>query len=93
MARKKYSAAFKFNLVVEALRSPERTDAEIARQHGVHPVTFAKWKAQFLEKGAQIFGDADKEIAHLEEKVAHLERALGQKEVELALIRNFTSRR
>ncbi len=51
--RKHFSETFKFNLVREALTG-ERTEAEIAREHGVYPVTLSKWKAKFLENGGTV---------------------------------------
>ena len=54
MARKTYSAKFKFSVVIDALRSTG-TEAEVARQHGVHPVTLSQWKQQLLEHGHQVF--------------------------------------
>ena len=85
--RKSYSAEFKFQVVVEALPS-DRTDAQIARAYKVHPVTLSNWKKQFQENGAKVFG-GDNEIKNKEKKIAKLERMVGQKEVEIALLKNF----
>ena len=90
MAKKdgrRYTAKFKFQVVLEALRS-QKADAEVARAYQVHPITLSKWKKEFLEKGAEVFGGRD-EVRGYEEKIAKLERMLGQKEVELALLKNF----
>ncbi len=84
---KQYSAQFKFNVVLEALQT-ERTEAEVARAYGVHPVTLSRWKKQFLEQGPEVFGGSE-EVKAYEERIGQLERMLGQKEVELALLRNF----
>ena len=84
---KSYDPKRKFELVLESLRG-ERSDTEIARAHGVHPVTFSNWKRQFLENGAAIFGGKD-ESKQYERRIAELERVLGQKEVELALLKGF----
>ena len=89
--RKRFSATFKFNLVREALTG-ERTEAEIARFHGVHPVTLSKWKAKFLDNGALVFG-SDDSIREKNREIARLERLLGKKEVEIALMKNFFSER
>ena len=89
--RQRFSATFKFNVVREALMG-ERTEAEIARQHGVHPVTLSKWKTKFLEDGAKVFG-GDDSLKEKELEIACLERLLGKKEVEIALIKNFFSER
>ena len=90
MPKKKYPPKFKFNLVVEALRSSV-TEAEVARQHGVHPVTLSQWKRHFLEHGHTIFATRQTKDA-AQERIKQLERMLGQKEVELALMRNFSER-
>ena len=53
----RYSPAFKFQVVLEALKAEGKgTEAQGARAYGVHPVTLAKWKREFLEHGAEVFG-------------------------------------
>lgn len=88
MARKSYPPSFKFKVVLDALRG-DATDAEVARAHNVHPVTLAKWKKQFLDEGAKVFG-GDDVVKEYETRISQLERMLGQKEVELALFKNFS---
>lgn len=88
---KRYSPRFKFQVVLEALRR-EDADAEVARAYGVHPVTLSRWKRDFLEKGAEIFGSSA-EVAQYEKRVSDLERMVGQKEVEIALLKNFLNGR
>lgn len=85
--RKSYSPSFKFQLVLEVLKG-EREAAEIARAHGVHPVSLANWKRTFLDNGNQVFGGSQA-LKEYEQKIAQLERMLGQKEVEIALLKNF----
>lgn len=84
---KRYSPKFKFQVVLEAMKS-EGSDAEVARAYGVHPVTLSKWKKEFLEHGAEVFGGTE-EVQEYEKRIADLERMLGQKEVEIALLKNF----
>jgi transposase len=84
---KQYSAQFKFTVVLEAF-SGEKAEGEIARAYGVHPVTLSRWKKQFLGHGAEVFGGSE-EVKAYETRIGQLERMLGQKEVELALLRNF----
>ena len=83
----RYTAKFKFQVALEALRS-EKADAEVARAYQVHPITVSKWRKEFLEKGAEVFGGRD-EVRVYEQKISKLERMLGQKEVELALLKSF----
>jgi len=85
--RKSYSPRFKFRLVLECLQG-DRSDAEVARAYDVHPVTLATWKKQFLEHGAEVFSGKE-EVKKAEKRQAQLERMLGQKELEIALLRNF----
>lgn len=88
---KRYTSKFKFQLVLEALQR-EGAGAEIARACGVHPVTLSKWKKEFREKGAGVFGGSE-EVQQYEKRVAGLERMVGQKEVGIALLTNFLKRR
>lgn len=84
---KTYTPKFKFQLVLEVLQG-ERSEVEIGRIYGVHHTTISKWKRQFLENGAEVFGD-NEEVKHYEKRIAELERMIGQKEIELALLKNF----
>jgi transposase-like protein len=85
--RKSYSAQFKFQLVLECLNGT-RSEAELARAYEVHPITLGKWKKHFLDHGSEVFGGKE-EVKRSEKRQAQLERVLGQKEVEIALLRNF----
>lgn len=85
--RKRYSATFKFDVVMEALTSAA-DDVEIARKHGVHPVTLSNWKTHLLDHGSDVFARKQQDGKHQQE-IARLEQMLGRKEVELALAKNF----
>lgn len=86
---KRYSPKFKFNVVLEVLKT-DKSDAEVARAYEVHPVTVSRWKREFLERGAEVFGGSE-EVKEYEDRIGQLERMLGQKEVEIALLKNFFS--
>jgi transposase-like protein len=87
MARKRYSPKLKFQVVLEALTG-ERTPGQIARQYGIHPNSVGLWKRTFLEKGPELFA-RDNTVQEYERRIAELERLLGKKEVEIALLKNF----
>jgi len=75
----RYGPAFKFKVVLEALRAEGRgAEAEVARAYGIHPVTLSNWKRQFLERGPEVFGGKE-EVKAYEKRIADLERVVGEK--------------
>ena len=84
---KRYSPKFKFQVVLELL-TEAKTTAQVAKAYGIHPNTAGAWRRSFLEKGPEIFAQ-DGTIAQYEERLAELERLLGKKEVEIALLKGF----
>ena len=89
MARR-YSPKVKFQIVLEVL-TRDGSVAQIARAYGVHPNSVNAWSRSFLEKGPELFAQ-DNESKVYERYIAKLERLLGQKEVEIALLRNLLGR-
>ncbi len=85
--KQSYSARFKFNAVLELLQG-DKTQVEVARAYDIHPVTLATWKKEFLEKGPELFGK-NETVATYEKRIATLEKLVGQKELQLALFKNF----
>ena len=73
------------------LNQYNKTPGQIAKAYGVHPNTVNAWKKAFLEKGPDIFSQ-DNVIAEYERRIAELERLVGRKELEIALLKNFLGR-
>jgi transposase-like protein len=46
--RKRHSAAFKAKVALEAVKQ-DKTIAELAKEHQVHPVQISQWKKQLLD--------------------------------------------
>jgi transposase len=86
MGNRTYSPELKLQVVLEALQS-DGTDAEVARAYDIHPVTLSNWKKKLKENGSKAFGGGD-ELKE-KNKIAKLERMVGKKEVEVALLKNF----
>jgi len=84
---KRYSPRFQFQVVLEVLKG-DRDAVEIARVYDLHPTTVARWKREFLENGAEVFGK-NSTVAQYEKKIREMERLLERKEVEIALLHNF----
>ncbi len=87
---KRYSPKLKFRLVLEVLTGG-KTVGQVARAYGIHPNSVSAWKRTFLEKGPDIFA-RNGTVAQYERRIAELERLIGQKEVEVALLKNFLGR-
>jgi len=84
---KRYSPKFQFQVVLEVLKG-DREAVEIARAYNIHPTSVSRWKQEFLDNGAEVFGK-DTTVAQYEKRIRELEQLLGRKEVEIALLRNF----
>ena len=84
---KRFTPRFKFQVVLVAVQG-EKTMGQLARSYGVHPITITRWKQEFMEKGPEIFSQKTT-IHEYERKIQELERLIGHKEVEIALLKNF----
>lgn len=82
--RKQYSAQFKAKVALEANRA-ERTIAELASQHQLHPTVINGWKRRLLEGASSLFeksSAASKADATAQAQIDELYRQIGQLKVE-----------
>ena len=77
--RKRFSATEKSQIVLEALKE-EKTIAQIAAEHHVHPNQISKWKAEALQGLPSLFTHEERATRALE--AAH-QRELDELYVEI----------
>lgn len=80
MKRKQYPAAFKAQIVMELLRE-EKTIAQVASEHQIHPNLLTKWKQTAIGNMPHLFERSDKQSAQSEaqeRKIAELYEEIGR---------------
>jgi len=86
--RRKFTAAFKAKVALEALRG-DRTIQEIASRHKVHPNQVSAWKRQAMDGLGEVFSNgANQAQRDFESEVHDLHAKIGQLTVE----RDFLAR-
>ena len=82
-SRRRFSAALKAQVALEAIRG-QRTLAELAGEHQVHPNQISQWKKQLLDGATALFADRRaKQEREQQELTERLYQQIGQLKVEL----------
>ena len=79
-SKRKFSAKFKAQVAIEALKERE-TLAELSKRFEVHSNMISKWKQEFIERGSEIFEKAPQE-KNDEKEQEKLFTKIGQLEME-----------
>ncbi len=87
-ARKNWPSELKTDIVLAVLGG-EATAAELARRHGINESTISRWREQFLAAGQAALNTraADSEKAQLKNENERLKKLLGEKVVELDIVK------
>ena len=91
-SRKKFDAAFKAKVALEAVRE-ESTVPDLAKRHGVHPNQIYTWKKQVLDNVASLFARGVSAAADGEEEREREAGKLYAKIGRLTVERDFLAKR
>jgi transposase-like protein len=78
--RRKFSASFKAQVAIEALKERE-TLTELSKRFEIHANLISQWKQEFLERGFEIF-DKEPQAKIDESEKEKLYAKIGQLEME-----------
>ena len=87
--RRQYTAEFKAKLVLQIL-SGEKTTSDLCRAHKLNSNVLNRWRKEFLEQAPSIFERGEAGSEH-EQKIAELERLVGQLTVQLEIAKKASS--
>jgi len=78
--RRKFSAGFKAQVVIEALKERDSL-AVLSKRYEIHPNLISKWKQEFLDRSSEIFETQAPEV-NFEAEREKLYAKIGQLEME-----------
>lgn len=91
-AQRSYSPEFKQRVVEELLAGAKRP-GQLCREHGVDFSTLRKWREQYAQQGVAAWnGPGLKAVTAQEDKIAELERIVGQLTVENMVLKKALQR-
>ena len=88
-SRRTFTAEFKAKVVLDLLAGTT-TQAEVCRKHQLSPSLVALWKAALLERLPTVFQADDRHSADAD-RIAELERLVGQQALELAALKKAST--
>ena len=80
--RRVFSGEFKFKCVLSLL-SGEKSMARVCREHGICESVVGRWRDQFMERGHEVLDQRGERDDSQEQRVAALERLVGQLTLQL----------
>ena len=79
--RRKHSAAFKTEVVLEAIKE-QKTLSELAQEYQLTPAQISTWKAEFLANAQSLFGSKHKQTENSDKEKEELYSQIGRLKVE-----------
>jgi transposase-like protein len=84
--RRKFSAAFKAKVAIEALKE-QMTIQELASKFEVHPNMISNWKSEFLKNASMVFEKSKSESAEEDADKDKLYKVIEQQKVEIDFLK------
>lgn len=81
MRKKPHSGTFKFKVALAAIKG-DRTIPDLCQEFGIVASQLHKWKREFLDKGAMVFGAAQTASSDRQSEIDKLHRTIGKLKVE-----------
>jgi transposase len=88
--RRNHSAVFKAKVALDAVKG-DKTIAELAHKHDVHPNQVTEWRRQLLERAADVFGAAGA-AAEPAADLKDLHAKIGQQALEIDFLAGALSK-
>lgn len=91
--RRTFSAEFKFETVMEALRG-EKSAAQICRERAINDNLLSRWKQEFIQQGAEVFRRSEQSKVASDElsaRIAELERMVGRLTMQLEIAKKASA--
>ena len=88
--RRKFGAAFKAKVVLEALKE-RRTISEMAEQFHLHPNQINKWKKEFSKNASKAFEGEDSGHKEHEKEREQLLKIIGEQKVDIDFLKKALS--
>lgn len=80
--RKRHSAEFKARVALAALRE-DKTQSQLAGEHGVHPLQVSAWKKQVVTALPSVFGlKIERDALHAQAREQELYEEIGRLKME-----------
>ena len=86
-SRRKFSAAFKTKVVLEALKE-QKTVQEISSEYQIHANQISQWKSQFLSNADKVFDSPSDAKSEAEQERDRLFKTIGEQKIEIDFLKH-----
>lgn len=88
MTRRKFTAAFKTKVVLEALKERQSL-ADLAQKYELQPTQISLWKREFLDGASEVFEKGKKtKKSEAELEKERLLKTIGQQKIEIDFLKD-----